>query len=895
MKSKSGKLIQNRRILFVLTTCLFSSVLCSAPSVQESIIQYFRVLLKTPQEKVYLQLDKSLYSAGESIWFKGYLVSAVTHREQDAFSKFVMVELVDRKDSIVLSKKIKEEGGLFYGNLTLNGEFPAGDYYLRAYTNWMRNEAPEFFYSRLLTIRNPVDTEVSTEAEYTSVGTHKVQARIHFKADGASLNRRVKVNYAVRVGENTIHQGSSTTDQQGMLQLEVPFDSNSKNQHIDLIFDDNKLEYKTTLYPYLTETDYSVTFFPEGGDLLPVSNQVVAFKAQASNGYSLPVTGRIVNQSGEEVAALSTMVDGMGAFNLGASKGDRFHAEVTSEDGLTKRFDLPPVKDAGIKLAANRTSQGIAYQLLKDEETAWPDTMYVIAHVRGLLRYMQLVGEQRSNDVISDEYLTDGITHLLLLNKEGKTLSERLVFVKKAQQPFLAFTADKPSYGNRERVQLDLTVADVDGTPLSGDFGMSVTNIHLVPYDSLGENILSNLLLTSDLKGFVENPGRYFLGSNRRASAELNLLMLTHGWRRFQLEDLTQTPDTSFQYFVEQGFSITGRVRPLQGSPAGMSVVAMASSIGMLYTATTDENGFFVIQGAEVPDSTEFLVRSRSRNRLPVTVLVDPENQAKPSNPKIPYPDGKVQEELTEEALNAARDRYFAEGGMLLRNLKEVTVTGKKEKANVSDPNHMYIRMADRTFDERFLEDLRELTAWDILERTPGVTLTDNRYFAFQSTPNNTPLLIIDGITYSDPDDHQMLQNYSGHEIESISIIRHNQAALAMLGMNGSNGAFVISTRKVDPLTTDPKANVVQFTPRGYNQSVEFYSPVYSTPTLKARETPDFRSTIHWNPRIQVDETGTARVEYYTDDRNSDQRVVIEGITTDGRALRLEKVIRVNP
>lgn len=898
MVSKLRKLIQNRRALFVFTACMFCSVLCSAPSVQESVLRYFRMLLKTPQEKVYLQLDKSLYLAGENIWFKGYLVSAVTLKEQDAFSKFIMVELVDRKDSVVLSKKVKAEKGLFYGNLKLDGEFQAGDYYLRSYTNWMRNEDPDFFYSRVVRIGNSVDTEIVAEAIYEPAGANKVRASIVFKQNGAPMSGKVKLTYSVRAGENVIDRGKAITNEDGTLSLEIPFDPETKNERLEVVFADSKYSYKKTFYPYLKSTEYSVTFFPEGGDLLPLPNQVVAFKAQKSNGYSVPVSGKVKNQSGEEVAEFSTLCDGMGAFNLTASKGERFYAEVTSEDGTKKRFDLPEVKPNGMKLVAKRTNSGIAYQVLKDEETPWPDTLYVVAHVRGLLRYMQIINSERNSDIISDSYLRDGIAHLILVDQQGKALSERLVFVKRAQQPVLGVSSDKSSYGRRERVQLTFIARDYNDAPLSGDFGISVTNSDLVPYDSLQGNILSDLLLVSDLKGFVENPGRYFLPSNKRAPAELNLLMLTHGWRRFKCDDFNQLPDSTFQYYVEQGISFTGRVRPLMGSPAGLSVVALANSAGIMLTATTDDKGIFVMQGAEVPDSTQFLVRSRGKNNLPVTVIVDPVDGAVPTNTKIPYPDGQLLPELTEEALNAVRDRFFAEGGVLLRNLKEVTVTGKKNEPKMSDPNRQYIAMADRTMGAEFLDDRRNLTAWDILDQMPGVTLTEGSqgtFFAFQGKPNNMPLLIIDGVTYSEANDYSILQGYSGSEIESISILRYNAAALASLGMNGSNGAFVISTRAVDPLTVGSKANSVVFIPRGYNQSIEFYSPVYNTPTLKAKPEPDLRSTLYWNPKVEVDETGMIQVEYYTDDRNSDHRIIVEGVTTDGRPARIEQRVKMNP
>lgn len=890
------KLIRNRRWGIVFLVCMCASVLCSAPSIKDSVLRYFRVVLSAPQEKIYLQLDKPSYAAGEDIWFKGYLVSAVSLREQDAFSNFIMVELVNREDSVVLSKKVKREDGRFYGNLKLDATLPAGDYYLRAYTNWMKNENPDFFYMRLIRIDNPIDTEITVRADYEGLDSEKLRAKIDVLQNGNPIARKVKLNYVVYAGENAMSKGNVVTDEKGHLNLDIPFDPKMKHQRIELAFVGDKYDYKTALFPYLKETEYSVTFFPEGGDLIPVPNQVVAFKAQGSNGYSLPVSGKVMKQSGEQVAEFTTMCDGMGAFNLSAAEGDRFYAEVVSQDGIQKRFDLPAVKPAGIKLVAKRTNGGIAYQVLKADNVPWPDTLYVVAHVRGLLRYMQVVNAELNSDFVKDEYLRDGIAHLILLNKEGKALSERLVFVKRAQQPELDLIADLPAYGLRERVKLSLQGKDYNGTPLSGDFAISVTDRELVPYDSLGGTIVSDLWLTSDLKGFVENPGRYFLPSNKRASAELNLVMLTHGWRRFNCSDFTQLPDTSFRYYVEQGLNFTGRVKPLSGSPAGMKVVGMAPSKGIMLMAETDSKGMFVMQGQDYPDSTKFTIRSRSaRSDLPVTITMDPPDVFPAENNKIPYPDGVAIAELTEEALNAARDRYFAGGGIQIRNLEGVTVSAKKNQRKPSDPNYLYTKLSDRNYGEEFLEDRRHMTAWDIFQQLPGVTLSSGGdYLEFSSAPNKMPLLIINDVTYTDAQDYSMLQTYVGDEIERIDIVKNNAAALATMGARGANGAFVLTVRDVDKFEARDPENSVSFTPRGYNSSIEFYSPVYSTPTLKARSEPDLRTTIYWNPKISTDEAGTAQLEYYTNDRPNAQRIIIEGITTDGRPVRLVKELKAN-
>ncbi|MFA6872577.1 MAG: Plug domain-containing protein [Bacteroidaceae bacterium] len=867
------------------------SPLSPAPiSVKNSVLSYFRTLISVPQEKVYLHLDRTSYFSGEHIWFKAYLVSAVSNRQQDAYSNYITVDLVDRNDSVRLSKKVRRENGAFAGELRLDAKLPAGDYYLRAYTNWMRNEDPDFLYSRLISIENPIDTEISTKISYLTVSSDKLRTMVTFLHNGDPFKRELKFKYAVYRGESELKNGSIKTDDKGKLSLDIPFDQTQKNQRVELLLEDDTYQFSTSIYPYSSNTDYNVTFFPEGGDLLAAPNQIVAFKVQATNGYSLPITGRVLNSKGVEVAQIKTMTDGMGAFNLNAESGEKYTAEVTSEGGIKHTFDLPEVKEKGIKLMARHTSAGISYQLIKTESTPWPDTLYVVAHTRGLLRYMQIVGAQLQTDLIQEQYLKDGITHLLLLNKAGKTISERLVFVKNARQPFAILTPDKKSYGPREKVQVALNVQDPSGAPLSGDFSVSIVDEGLVPQDSLAENICSNLLLTSDLKGFIENPGRYFLLSNKRALAELNLLMLTHGWRRFKMDDLTQKPDTSFRYFVERGMTFMARVKPVVGSPQGLRVTGTTSKPGSeggaFFTGLADAEGNVVLSGPDFPDSTKFEVRSYTSNKLPCILTMMPELKMRVANTKTPYPDGLKKEAENNEAMTAARKRYFAEGGMPLYSLKEVEVKAKKNRGrSPSDPNYLLSTLSDRHFDESFFKDLGMQNAFELLQQVPGLTVSeDGASIVFMNTPSKVPLLIINDLEY---DDHSVLQSYTTDEIERLDILKYNAAGLAVLGSKGSNGAIILSVKTTVKPDFSEKKNVVYFSPKGYNSSIEFYNPVYSTPTLKAKTTTDLRNTLYWNPHMKIDDSGIGMFDYYTDDRGGAQQIILEGLTTDGRPIRL--------
>ncbi|GAA4037860.1 Plug domain-containing protein [Hymenobacter glaciei] len=105
----------------------------------------------TLPEKAYLHLDRPCYASGETVWFKAYLAEADSHRP-DTLSKILYVELVSPERRIVAQRTLRLQAGVAPGDIVLPDTLPAGTYQLRAYTSWMRNAGPAFFFSRPLAV-----------------------------------------------------------------------------------------------------------------------------------------------------------------------------------------------------------------------------------------------------------------------------------------------------------------------------------------------------------------------------------------------------------------------------------------------------------------------------------------------------------------------------------------------------------------------------------------------------------------------------------------------------------------------------------------------------------------------------------------------------------------------
>lgn len=100
-----------------------------------------------PQEKVYLHMDKPYYTPGDTIWFKAYVVIGAQH-QLSAMSGALYVELVNEQSETVKSLKLPVISGTTTGDFTIDDDFIAGNYRVRAYTQWMRNADEAYFYNK---------------------------------------------------------------------------------------------------------------------------------------------------------------------------------------------------------------------------------------------------------------------------------------------------------------------------------------------------------------------------------------------------------------------------------------------------------------------------------------------------------------------------------------------------------------------------------------------------------------------------------------------------------------------------------------------------------------------------------------------------------------------------
>ena len=877
---KNTTTLQSKRSITVLLGVLLYFSSLSAQTMQDTIIANFSLMERIPKEKLYLHLDKPFYGAGEKIWFKGYLVNAITHQD-NAQSNFIITELINRSDSIVERKKIRRDSLGFHNAFTLPATLPAGDYYLRGYSNWMLNEDPDFFFSRNIKIGNSIDNTIVSSIEYQQEDDTHYTAKIKFTSNVQAVFENTTIKYLYLENGKIKNKGKKKTDENGWISISLPDLKSPVARRIEVEFDDPQYIYKRTFHLPVFTNDFDVKFFPEGGALINIPHQNVAFKAQGADGFSKEIEGFLFNSKGDTLTNFRSEHNGMGIFTMNPVNNETYYVTVRTNDSITKRFDLPAIEPKGISIAMSHYKQEIRYEIQKTEATEWPQKLFLLAHTRGKLAILQPINPKRTFGKMNDSLFTEGITHFMLIDEQGNALSERLIFVPDHKPNQWQITTDQPTYGKREKVSLQITAKDSEGNPVEGTFSVSITDRKSIQPDSLADNILSNLLLTSDLKGYVEDPAFYFLNQDARTLRSIDYLMMTHGWRRHKMENVLRTPSLNFTNYIEKGQTISGRIMGFFGANVKKGpICVLAPKYNIIATTETDEKGQFIVN-TSFRDSTTFLVQARTKKGFAgVDILMDPP-QYPVATHKAPYFNGSTT--FMENYLMNTRDQYYMEGGMRVYNLKEVTVTAKRERP--SSKSIYTGGINTYTVEEDRLQGYGQ-TAFDAASRLPSVTITNGSEIHIRN--NSEPaIIVIDDIVYEDASD--ILKDIQVSDMSNISLLRGADAVI--LGPRASGGAVVITLKDPRNLPARPAQGIITYTPLGYSESVEFYHPTYDTPEKKNAQRSDFRSTVYWNPELRLDAEGKATIEYYTPDSTAPEDIIIEGVDKNGKVCRILQTI----
>lgn len=756
-----------------------------------------------PQQKVFLHLDKGLYRGGELIWFKAYLVNG-RNSMPDTMSTNLYVELIGPGRSRIEIKRIQMSTGFGMGDLLLSDTLPEGQYQLRAFTNWMQNFDPAFYFTQTFQLINP-----------------------------------------------------------GYSKLISPRQAKSNRKEVDNL---DKLA-----------AEIDLQFMPEGGALVNGLESVVGFKALNKLGLGVSVEGSILDDQGKTITAFSSFYKGMGTFSFTPEKGRKYIALITSQ-GKEFRFALPVVQETGLVMHAEDQRDRIILSLHSNRPpTNDPVANEVIlaGQSGGTLYYHNILSLEKGQAAVTipKTLFPGGIMQLTIFSGRGEPVAERLVFINRIPVMRIQFKASDTLTEKGTKIIFDITTTDLQRNPLPASLSLAVTRE--TERDSSGSgNIISNLLLTSDLKGYVEDPAGYFKDQSPSTLKALDNLMLTQGWRRFDWNRILAGEYPKILYEEERGLTLSGQITnnlfdiPLKNCKVQLSIMDAYNDV---FTQQTNKKGNFLFENMVYYDT--------------ISVKLEAWRPSGRRNLVIMLPEEKIREASVQQGeyqlitLSERDNRAYR-----FEKSAEATAAYKKEQERLEEERRDGMTSIYGTPDNVLRSEDFPKGARNILEvmqgRIPGVNVIGDQVMIRGQntlTGNSSPLFLIDGIPTHDV---QSVMSIPVEDIDRVEVLKGPKAAI--YGARGANGVIAIYTKRGQFV----KRGVVEFDMLGYSRPRQFYQPKYVPETE-----PPHTYTLLWIPEIKTSESGKTRIVFDKPGVNCDYRFIIQGLSLKGHPGVTEAVI----
>ncbi|MDH6534401.1 hypothetical protein D0T51_04025 [Parabacteroides sp. 52] len=634
-------------------------------------------------------------------------------------------------------------------------------------------------------------------------------------------------------------------------------------------------------------SDYKVAVFPEGGYLLEGALCRVAFKAVNAQGQGEEIVyAELADQTGALVKEMSCTTHlGMGSFAFIPEKGKTYVLNCRNAEGAWQYVHLPEARNDLCGIEANwRNDAMLAVGLRK--ASGWQKApLYLLIHKGGDVLYTGAWDHSTPYFLFPKDSLPQGILHVLLLNESRDILNERLLFGRKDDEtPHLQINTDREKYATREKITLSFALRDTKDKPLPAHLSVAITDDKAVNPDST-VTIQSTLLLTSELKGYIENPGYYFNHPSAQTDEALDHLMMTQAWRRYDIPKVLHGEMTYPRFMPETGPSISGRAIGLVSSKGVKnSQVSLLSPRDTLFALLdVDDTGRFNFTGYEYADSTTMYFQAYTkkgtdrlrlkvdRDTFPVIKSLETVSQLKR--------DKKV--ELFSDTIKRS-DRYDLFGVRVI-DLPEVTATAFNKKEE--KPLSIYTISATQIITQEEIERYHQPNLEMALSYMPGVREAGRYHVILTGGAKGPALTMLDGMRVDELD----LTMITMETVKQVEIIAPYKATI--FGSTAADcGVVNIITRYDRPSYAILNAEVL--TPLGVQKPVEFYTPLYDSEIQKRRPEMDYRTTICWKPDVWLDTEGNAFLDFYTSDAfPTSYTVIVEGITPDGQLIRSLKQI----
>lgn len=842
--------MNNKRLHFLLWVSFFPILLASTQgqTTCDTIapVEQLKVFVKKavtfnqlyPQEKVYLHFDNTGYFQEETIWFKAYVTQANTMLAT-SLSKVLYVELLDQEGHVLQTRKLCLKNGQGNGEIPLTQlGLRSGYYEVRAYTNYMLNWDNSAIFSRVFPV---------FERPQRLGGHNKRIIRERFPEQILPYQREE----AIRLRR------------------------------------------------------FNVEFYPEGGTLIDGLGGVVAFKAIDETGQGVEATGTLVNEKDEEIGSFKTLHEGMGYVVVPPAVSPTLLKVKLCCNGKMKAFKLPEAETEGACMQVNIRPENLLVRIQRSEKYHLPTNLGLAVSCNGVIstfRTLNLSAKTEQTLPIIKDDLSAGVNLVTLFTPEGLILAERLLFIPPKEQLLFKAKPQKKYYAPLDSASIDFRVSDTEGNPVSTTFSVAVHDAERDTPSLYKENVLTNMLLSSDLKGFIANPLYYFESTDSVHEQALNLLMLTQGWRRYSFRQLIGKDSFERRFKVERNIPLEGtvpeaikRVGEKEYKPSEVTI-SMGNYQGKAPHETiypVDTLGYFVVPLTQPYYDRKYMVFSAKKQ--------GEQREEEIALHKLTYIKGRALQPFETDfnfyaAKSLPTETNPAENDTTERSPSTTELSLSREKKETMLQN---VEVTARRLGKITLQDRDKFVVYplrEVLERTGDERINPYFYnFFTQEYPDfeqktkygervygwekgidlqggwAIPLYQNVGIIYT-------------YEVESVLTVKDRELCIRAFPQLASYKKDLFYTKIFQNELMNNRLH--NFTGE-HRCLVQFYSTpqLFNGPNYKDFKLPDeqdYRRTLYWNPNVQTDKQGKATIGFYNNSTCRKFSISAEGMSSDG-------------
>ena len=827
-----------------------------------------------PQEKVYLEFDNTAYFQGENIWYKAFVTHATTLER--APSGVLYVDFLAPTGQLLRQQKLEIVAGQANGSISLLDEGTAQSREKRGVMAY-----PSGFYEIRAYTQNMLD--FSPEAIFSRVIPVYTQPKY--------------------VGEYDKSHVVSYQD----------------NPLIENVRDKTDVQKRQN-------NNVNVTFYPEGGDLVNGLPCKVAFKATGDDAFG--IKGALVVPGLDD--SVLTVHDGMGSFII-TPKGTGTVQFITP-DGKSSRFSLPRPVRSGYSMIANPYSDSLLQVNIWRTLDRKGEPVALTVTCRGDIIYFEEIKDSIDSSLNIDcSSWPIGVCRMTLYDRNGMILSSRSIFHNNDEfrSPTIIANTDSMSRQAFGKEVLEFKLNDKDGNPLRDRFCLSVRDAE----DYGGgqtDNLQTNLLLSSDLRGYIHDPAWYLESNDEEHREASNLLTLVQGWERYEWQYMTGLKDFEEKHRIEEGLTMNGwilsnRKREPVADIGIYAVLVPDESKKLHWTIDkfehhTDSTGYF---GFDLSDfygegKFSFNLMSTKRNgqsKYERNKRIKLERADRPS----PRSFLKQEMELNHNKSHKAGNNFNSpdddqpliistDQGIVLDAVDIEAEAGKRQfidydtftSFDAEEDTEMELDMGEYTtnvegyfldrgirFGDAYVEETNGNDTY-IEKGIKPFFYVHNQKKLLDKKPFDNPMQIdmIDVksiLVYDQPMTLRqltqltpLLNDYHRKHIDTewfqeVETSWDRYYLIDIQIKEDKNLLFYGEIRDMGRRFTKVK---------GYTKPVQFYSPKYPEGPISGDI--DARRTLYWNPNVITDEEGRARVEFYNNSFTRKFTINAAGITASG-------------